>query len=512
MKKTLTIALRDYLAAVRTKSFVISLLLMPVLVGGSMLIGNLSQNFVDTDPKRIAVIDRSAIALAEAATRPDQSPSMMQRLLGAGGYAAATDRRPLYQALTEAAQERDEEIRNEKGRATRAPYLIEPVLPAEDGTFDLEAQRLALSERVRDGELFAFIEIGPSIVSTSPEDMAELAEAAKRATEVAEELDLETDDLGTLLTMKLPPELQVVQDLYGVRYTSKSTTNPEVLAWIQAQLSPAVLERKLSGLNVPPDRAAQLRQPLAVNQRPLAERGPDGGIRYEADPNPVVGLFLPIVSVMLLFALMGTAAFPLTTNIIEEKQMRIAEVLLASVRPFELMLGKLLGGVALSLTLATIYGAGGFVAALQFDFLREIGWDVLLWFAVFAALATLMIGSLSVAAGAAVTNVKEAQNIQTPIILLPTLPLIVSFNIAQNPHGPIAHLFTWFPLTTPITSVMRIGVRDGMSTPERFLAALLCLATTTVLIWIAGRVFRHGMLRSEKAAGWREMARWVTRG
>jgi ABC-type Na+ efflux pump permease subunit len=519
MTKTLVIAIRDYLAAVKTKSFVISLAFMPVLVIGGILIGRLSRDVVDTTPKKIAVIDRSAFDQAEikATTRPNAGglAAGLARLLGVelpDNLPNLQDDRPLYQLLIEAAQERDEEIRDEDGNPTKAPYLIEAIPLASDAPDDLEQLRLDLSDRVRDGDLFAFIEIGPAVSATDAEDLQEILSASVEAAKAMEDLELEADNPLALLTADLPPELHRYQDLYGIRYSSKSTANIEVSNWIRTTLTPIVQYRKFDGLNIPKERFDQIMQPLAVNQRALAKLDDDGGVTYESQPNQLVGLFIPVLSVFLLFGLIATAAFPLTTNIIEEKQMRIAEVLLGSVRPFELMLGKLLGGVAISLTLAAIYGAGGIIVALQFDILSQFGMDFFVWFAIFGMLATLMMGAISVAAGAAVTNLKEAQNIQTPIVLLPMLPAMVAFNIAQNPQGPLAQAFTWFPLTTPIVSVMRIGIRDGMPTWERLAAAALSIVTTLVLVWLAGRVFRHGMLRSEKAAGMGEMMRWVTRG
>ncbi|MEM7807866.1 MAG: ABC transporter permease [Planctomycetota bacterium] len=516
MTKTLVIAIRDYLAAVKTKSFLISLAFMPVLVIGGMLIGRLSRNVVDTSEKRIAVIDRAAFDQARAATRPSllQGAVNLQAALtnderADAAAAVANDNRPLSQILIEAAQQRDEEIRGDDGKPNAAPYAIEVISIESDNPEQLAKLRLDLSDRVRDDGLFAFIEIGPNVTATDAEEFAKAAAAAGAA---MEELDVDMSNPIALATADLPPELHQFQDLYGIRYSSKSTTNFEVSGWINSTLAPHVQFRKLEGLDIPFDRFQDVMQPLAVNQRPLAKVGDDGAISYESQPNQLVGLLVPVMSVFLLFGLIATAAFPLTTNIIEEKQMRIAEVLLGSVRPFELMLGKLLGGVAISLTLAAIYGAGGLIVATQFGMLSQIGPDLLIWFGIFGGLATLMVGAMSVAVGAAVTNLKEAQNLQTPVVLLPMLPAMVAFNVAQNPQGPLAQAFTWFPLTTPITSVMRIGVRDGMATTDRFLAVALSIATTLVLVWLAGRIFRHGMLRSEKAAGFGEMMRWVTRG
>jgi ABC-type Na+ efflux pump permease subunit len=199
-------------------------------------------------------------------------------------------------------------------------------------------------------------------------------------------------------------------------------------------------------------------------------------------------------------------------NIIEEKQLRIAEVLLGSVRPFELMLGKLLGGVAVSLTLAAIYLVGGLFLANEFDALDAVPPATLAWFLAFAGIGTLMYGSLFVAAGAAVTNLKEAQNLLTPIILLVVLPMVTFGPVHQDPNGPVAKAITWFPLTTPTATVLRLSVPPGISLTEKLLAAALSLVTTLVLVWLAGRVFRFGMLHTDKAAAIRDMMRWMVRG
>ncbi len=498
MHKTYVIAMREYLAAVKTKSFLIGLILMPILTIGGIVVGRLSQDVVDTTERKIVVIDHTAAAGASA-TQP-ATQSQIGRALAAMGMA---DNRPLYQVLIDAAQDRDKQIRDDQGEYTRPPYTItgEPPPATVEA---LEQRRLELSDMVRDGDLFAFIEIGPDVISggTPPTDLA--------TADVTEGSTPDPEDFSAFAEQS--PEIQQYLDDTGVRYSSKNTTNLDVFTWVQRSLTEPVQKRKLALAEVDPLKVIPLIVPLTVSPRPLAVETVEGGIGYEKAPNMLVSIFLPMILLFLLFSLLATATFPLTTNIIEEKQLRIAEVLLGSVRPFELMLGKLLGGVAVSLTLAGIYLGGGLLAARELDVISFLSVELIVWFIIFSVLATLMVGSLSVAAGAAVTNLKEAQNIQTPIVLLPMIPLFVAINVVQNPQGPLAQGFTWFPLTTPMTSVMRIAVRDGMPTSERFLAAGLSLVTTLVLVWIAGRIFRHGMLKSEKAAAFGDVVRWITRG
>jgi ABC-2 type transport system permease protein len=102
------------------------------------------------------------------------------------------------------------------------------------------------------------------------------------------------------------------------------------------------------------------------------------------------------------------------------------------------MLGKLLGGVGVSLTLAIVYIVGAYLGAREFGVAKYLTTQTIIWFIAFAIMATFMYGALFVAAGAAVTNLKEAQSLITPIMLLVMLPMFVFGPILSNPTGPLA--------------------------------------------------------------------------
>ena len=157
MRKTLVIAIRDYLAAVKTKSFIVGLVLMPVLIGGGVLFGHIANDIKDTKPKKIVVIDHTVpIGDDGRPTTREGQPLQSQ---------------PLYQVLISRAQERNEGLRNEKGELTGAPYEIEAEFPDDGSSAALDQLRYELSERLRSGELFAFIELGPNII-TPPDETA----------------------------------------------------------------------------------------------------------------------------------------------------------------------------------------------------------------------------------------------------------------------------------------------------------------------------------------------------
>ena len=361
MNKTLVIAQRDYLASVKTKSFLISLFLMPVLMFGGLVVGKLAKNVGDTRPKKVAVIDRTV-----------------------GTDQADLGGRPLYQVLLEAAQKRNESLKNpETGDYKQSPYLLEPVTLSPEATREqLDRTRLDLSKRVRDGDLFAFIEIGPKIIAApAGQGMADAMALTGGATRpaAAAEADLAADDedaadasANPLESVKLSPEAQRFVDDRGIRYSSENTTNLDLRQWLAKTLTPEIYRRRMESAKLPPDKVMNLIIPPGVQDRALAVESKDGGVAYADDPNPIISFVVPIFMLFLMFTVIMTAAQPLTTNVIEEKQLRIAEVLLGSVRPFELMLGKLIGTVGVSLTLAAIYAAGGMFLAGQF---RRAGQD-----------------------------------------------------------------------------------------------------------------------------------------
>ncbi len=136
MAKMLVIAVRDYLAAVKTKSFIITLFLMPVLMGGSALVQGLMKKQSSTEPKKFAIIDRSPGA-------------------------------KLFALLKEAAQKRNERelIDPESGRTRRAPFVLESVTLDKDTTEAIDELRLQLSQRAKNDEIWGFVEIGPDVLS-----------------------------------------------------------------------------------------------------------------------------------------------------------------------------------------------------------------------------------------------------------------------------------------------------------------------------------------------------------
>jgi ABC-2 type transport system permease protein len=199
-------------------------------------------------------------------------------------------------------------------------------------------------------------------------------------------------------------------------------------------------------------------------------------------------------------------------GIVEEKGQRIAEVLLGSVTPFQLMAGKLLGIVAVSLTMAGVYLAGGLYLAHRYELTDALSPGLVAWFVVFLILALLTYGSLFIAIGAAAADIKDTQTLLMPVMIIAFLPFFALGPILMDPNGKIAVACSFFPFATPMLLVARQSVPPGVPTWQMATGILITLATTVFCVWAAGRIFRVGILMQGKSAKVKDLARWVIRG
>jgi ABC-2 type transport system permease protein len=474
LRKIFVIAAREFGAAVKTKAFLVSLVLMPLLMFGGILVQRVAGKMGDIKTKRIAVIDRTP-----------------------GGE--------LGGVLAEAADRRNEKdiLDPATGAQLKAKILVERVEPTDAGDAEaLARQRLELSERVRQDELFAFIEIGEKILEPgfNPAPSPALQGAAQKAGDMKPWEAIEMADL------------LAGDDSQRIRYSTIRPTNLDVRSFIESSLRVAIYQKRMEAADLPFMKVMPLLRPPTLSNRGLARLDDAGAIVEMPRDSQFASFLMPMVLLMLMFLIVMVGASPLTANLVEEKQLRIAEVLLGSVRPFELMMGKLVGGVGVALTLGLIYFGGAYAAASQFNVADLVSPALILWFAFFTVIGTLMYGAMFIAAGAAVTNVKEAQSMITPVILVIVLPLFILQNLITDPSGTLAMIGSFFPTSAPMVTVARLAIPPGIPLWQILLSAAIAVSTTIVVVWAAGRIFRVGILMQGQGARVGEMLKWIVRG
>ena len=333
-----------------------------------------------------------------------------------------------------------------------------------------DPERLALSDQIRAGELDAFLEIPAETIDES--------------------LDAK----------------------HEVRFYAQNAAISPERRWLDRALNDAVAARRLEALGIDPAVVKQASAGVRVVPLGLLKQATDGSIRGAGEDQNMFGLFMPLGFMMLMFMVIFLSAQPMLESVLEEKAARIAEVLLGSTNPFQLMLGKLLGNAAGSLTVVALYGVGGYCAAAYNDLTDFIPWRLVPWFLVYQILAVFLFSSIFMAVGAAVSQLKDAQSLLLPVWLLLCCPMFVWLQIVREPNGPIATYLSFFPPATAMVMVLRLGAEAVIPLWQPVVGLLVLVATTLACVFLAGRVFRIGILWQGQTPRVGELFRWALRG
>jgi ABC-2 type transport system permease protein len=437
MRKVLKVAWREYKATVRTKGFVVGLVLAPVLMGGGAIGMALFQDRVDTRDKRIVVIDRSGL-VADVLVR----------------MAATRNSQVVFDPSS--------------GKKVGANYLIDVLPPGEDRS----RQLLALSERIRQGTLHAVLEIGASVLHP-----------------------------------------RAAPDNARISYYAESAAIDEVRNWIGRPVNDELRRLRLVQAGVAPGAIPDAFDWINPESLGLVSIDPETGEITDAERSTELeALLLPIVPVMLMFLMIMMGASPLLQAVTEEKSQRIAEVMLGSVRPFQFMMGKLIGGVGVSLTAAAVYVVGAVLTVRHFDYGEYIPYAILPWFFVYVVAAVFMFGALGAALGSACNDATEAQSMALPSIFPVLIPMFVLLPVVTNPDTAFATGLSLFPLFTPVLMLLRQATPGGVSAWQPWVGLIGVIATTVLFVWVGGRIFRVGMLMQGTPPKFGNIVRWAVRG
>ncbi|RMH42465.1 MAG: ABC transporter permease [Deltaproteobacteria bacterium] len=229
-------------------------------------------------------------------------------------------------------------------------------------------------------------------------------------------------------------------------------------------------------------------------------------------------------TMFLLYMAILLYAVNIMRSVVEEKSNRVVEIVVSTIRPVPLMLGKIVGVGSVGLLQLFIWT---FVAFLLFTY-REI---VLGWFGfsgagvdlpsvgldvVAVTLAYFLFGyffysALYAAIGAMVSSDQEAQQLQTPVVMLLVIPVVCTQFVANDPRGGVAELLTLIPFSSPVLMPMRFVLGGASAGDVAASLALLC-GSLAVVVWLAGRIYRIGILRHGKRPTLRELAAWLRHG
>ena len=440
MRRVLLIAKRDFLASIRAKAFLVGLLVAPLMFGGSFIGLGIMKRKPDVADRRVAVVDRTGKAAAAIIE-----------------LASEKNAKELYDKVT--------------GRQSTPRYLFENTPPEPNES----EQRLALSERVRRRELYAFLEIGSAAIHPPKPE-----EASKNAAT-------------------------------RVDYYANGGGIDQLKPWISGPISDGLRRARLAEAGITPDRFDDILAGAAVQTMGLVSRDPQTGTIGVARKKSDLEAAVPFTLMLLLAMMVMASSGPMLGAIADDKTQRVFEMLLGSATPFELMMGKVLGAVALALTSSVFYVTGGLLVLQSMALMGLAPLSVLPWFVIYLIADVMVLSALGMALGAACNSPHDAQQLAILLLAPVMLPLFVILPVMQAPNGPVATVMSLFPPFTPILMMLRQAMPGGVPAWQPWAGLVGVLVWTVGVSWAAARIFRVVILMQGKLPKFRQLLHWAVK-
>ncbi len=255
----------------------------------------------------------------------------------------------------------------------------------------------------------------------------------------------------------------------------------------------------------------RLQFPSTIIRHTLEENG-ESLTRNESDE--LRDFWLVYVFSIILFVSTMTSSSYLMQSVVEERETRMIEIILSSVRPLRLLSGKVIAMGSLGILQIVVWlGTAVFLGTLAVDNLElfnnfEIRPYSLIISLIYFLGAFLMIGAGSAAIGAITGNLRDASQLLTVIVLPSVAPLWLLAVIAEDPNGTVARVLSLIPITAPLTIVMRATITD-IPIIELILSFVSVVLGSLFFIWIASRLFRVGVLLSGSSIPVRQAIRYI---
>jgi ABC-type Na+ efflux pump permease subunit len=273
---------------------------------------------------------------------------------------------------------------------------------------------------------------------------------------------------------------------------------------ISRAIRKSVEEERVARSGIDAALLARLSSPPDPNTTRIS---PEGG---EAEENTELRFIVPGAFMMLLWICVFTSANYLLTTTIEEKSNKVMEVLLAATSPMQLLSGKILGYSMVSLVMLVMYGGlglAGLSAAAMMDLVPLMH---IVYLGVFFVMAYVMVSAMMAAVGSAVSDLREAQSLVGPVMMLLIVPLMLWMPIIQNPNGMLATVMSFIPPASPFVMILRLtAATEPIPIWQTILSIVWGFGCAFGLLWIAARIFRVGVLMQGKPPTPRELVKWA---
>ncbi len=220
-------------------------------------------------------------------------------------------------------------------------------------------------------------------------------------------------------------------------------------------------------------------------------------------------VLLPAAFGILMLLGVMTGGQALLTSTVEEKSNRVMEVLLSAVSPIELLAGKILGQLGVSFVVLGLYIAMGLVLLSSFALFGLLNPWLILYLMIFFVITYLVFGSMMVSVGAAVNEMKEAQSMMMPIMLIIMIPWILWLPISRNPNSTFSTVISFIPPVNTFAMMLRMASTTPPPWWQVWLSIGIGVGSVFAAVWFASKVFRIGLLMHGKPPNLATLIRWA---
>ena len=349
-----------------------------------------------------------------------------------------------------------------------------------------------------------------------------------------------TDDSEVEAVVQITDDL--AQNPKAVTIYSPREVKAELLGYVETCLGEQVRREKLTAYNIP-ELEDILEDVQAEFHVATVKRNAEGD---ETSSNTYIAMAAGFIFTFLIYMFVMSYGGMVMQSVMEEKTNRIVELMVSSVKPFQLMMGKIIGvalvgfvqlaiwGVMLSVILlvcSSVFGlsaaptvpavagadmqmnavaqqaASGEAAEIMSALMGLPYAELGIMFVLYFVGGYLLYASFFAAVGASINAQEDSSQFIMPVVLIMVFGLYAAMYSAENTNGPLAFWASMFPLTSPI--VMMVRIPFGVPWWEEVLSLGLLFATSVAFVWLSARIYRVGILMYGKKPSIREMLKWV---
>lgn len=448
LRRVLAVALREFRHTVLTKGFIFGALVMPVVMFVAVgAIGALVGSQMAPVSGTLAVIDPSG---------------------SVAGYLPAELGPDAVAAEAREALERNSTLLPEgaAGQAASQAAALAPRVDVKVQQVADASQEDALRAQVQSGELLGLAIVPPELLQANP---------------------VAADGTPATFTLIVP-----------------SKSPPRLTGLLERALADSIVKARVQKAGSDyGSLSALLRKPATAVRRLSAEGG-------EASESKVAKTLLPMGFMMLLWIATFTSGNYLLTTTIEEKSNKVMEVILSAVSPMQLLVGKILGYAAVSALMLGMYGGLGLSLLAAAAMADLVSVELLLLLGVYFVMAYAFVAVMMASVGSAVSDLREAQSLVTPVMLVMMVPLMLWLPISEQPNGWLATVASFVPPAIPYVMALRVSASSEPIAAWQVAASIVWgFAWVFVFLWGGAKIFRVGVLMQGKPPSPRELLKWI---